>query len=639
MDSNIKPESYRTRNISDRRLAEISYIRKLNTRMVFFALPFYIFFTVFFYFLGNTIQTFIFLLLTINAVIAQILGSILLKDLKSLTISRQIALTIAFGLLAISLITGLLSDDVFISYPWIYFYPIIAIIFFGGRPGLICALLFSIITVVVIYLLDLPELNAWNIKMFKLNSAVSLLSLLGLGFISEKTRVNMRNDLLDARNRYKAAERKQRETNVDLKKEIELRAQSEKALAQSEIHYRTLFEESTASLWEEDWSKVKAYLKRLPDDALNDLEDYFEKNPHEKKACFYRVQVTSVNKATLDLYEAKSEEILIHNVQKILPVENIDWIAERIVAIYNQGHYDGEISVKTLSGRVLHLLVKSAIVSGHEKSWEKVYTSVYDITEKVTMDQEKKRVEKQLQHTRQIQSIASLASGISQQFDNSLSLIYGNLDLLKQNIHADENNAQFIGAIKEASDHIGEFTDQLLAYSEGFKYQPKEYSANDLIQELLHTSKITRESSTPISTKFTPDVYLAASDVTQIKMVVESVLANAVESMNGGGKITISTLTTTISHGQIETDIGLEPGRYAIISVEDQGIGMDEKTLQQMFEPFFTTKSVGRGLGMATAFGIVRNHDGIITVESEPNKGTTVMIYLPGTDAPAQAST
>ena len=95
--------------------------------------------------------------------------------------------------------------------------------------------------------------------------------------------------------------------------------------------------------------------------------------------------------------------------------------------------------------------------------------------------------------------------------------------------------------------------------------------------------------------------------------------------------MTIHTQNITLSEGDIVTDKGLKPGRYALITIEDQGIGMDEHTQQRIFEPFFSTKFVGRGLGLAAAFGIIRNHDGIITVHSEPEKGTRVMIYLPGT--------
>jgi len=444
----------------------------------------------------------------------------------------------------------------------------------------------------------------------------------------------MRNELLDARNRYKTAEEGQRKTNLELKNEIELRNLSEKALAQSEIHYRTLFEESTVSLWEEDWSDVKAHLQKLPPEATNDFNKYFQQHPEEKENCFNKMRLKSVNRATLDLFHIESKETLVDNAKEILASDYLDWIVERFISIYHTGHYDGEISIKDLSGRSLHILVRSSIVSGYETTWKMVYTSIYDITDKVAMEREKERVEKQIQHTRQIQSIASLAGGISQQFNNSLAVIFGHLDMLVRNTQADNSLKRHIHSIKKASNHMSSLTDQLLAYARGGKYQPKDFSVNDLIREIIHDRKEKKECAVTISTKLDPGVFLVSSDITQIKMVLEAAIANALEATGENGEVTISTQKIVVLEDGVETDLGLKAGGYALITIQDQGVGMDEDTKQRIFEPFFSTKFIGRGLGMAAAFGIVKNHDGIISVHSEQNKGTQVMIYLPGTDGP-----
>ena len=132
-------------------------------------------------------------------------------------------------------------------------------------------------------------------------------------------------------------------------------------------------------------------------------------------------------------------------------------------------------------------------------------------------------------------------------------------------------------------------------------------------------------------THFEEEVSLSGADNTQIRTVLEAVLANAVEAMPNGGDVLIATCYRMLAEGPKGPDGALPAGLYAAITIADQGVGMDEEACRRIFEPFFSTKFVGRGLSMAAAYGIVRNHDGMIEVRSAPAKGTQVTIYLPGT--------
>ncbi|MBI5895650.1 MAG: hypothetical protein HZB24_06485 [Desulfobacterales bacterium] len=152
---------------------------------------------------------------------------------------------------------------------------------------------------------------------------------------------------------------------------------------------------------------------------------------------------------------------------------------------------------------------------------------------------------------------------------------------------------------------------------------------------MLKTSKLARNPAIQITTRFEEGLRLTGGDLTQIRSVLEAVLANAVEAMPNGGEVVIATHGQKLDEGPKGPDGPLAPGRYAVITVADQGTGMDEETRQRIFEPFFSTKFVGRGLGMAAADGIVRNHDGLIEVKTALNQGTQVMIYLPGADPAA----
>ena len=158
---------------------------------------------------------------------------------------------------------------------------------------------------------------------------------------------------------------------------------------------------------------------------------------------------------------------------------------------------------------------------------------------------------------------------------------------------------------------------------------PETFSVNDLIEAILASDRIEPGPSIKVNLKLAPDIYTASSDITQIEMVIEAVVSNALESMTVEGQLTISTRNMKVA-ADSEPTAGLPSGNYALIQVMDSGVGMDEQTCARIFEPFFTTKIFGRGLGMAAAYGIVQNHNGMITVDSTPEQGTCVTIYLPG---------
>jgi len=626
-----KQERDQGTGFSDRRLTEIAYHKKMNRRLAVFAAPSFLFFAGSHHYLGNTIQSLIFSTLFINAV-AGVLIAFYLEDLKRQIRLKQVSSAIAFGLLGSSLIVGLLSDDVYIFFPWVFTFPIAVVLFFGERVGGICALFFCLAATIIILTLTLPPWTFWASKMIKLNTGLSIFSLFFIALISERTRVRIRNNLLKAQNEYKMAERRQRETNVELQHEIELRKESEKALAQSEIRYRALFEESAVSLWEEDWSGVKQFMDDLPQEATDDFISYFKANNDQFLRCIETIQVTGVNRSTLNLYGADTTDTLLNNLPTIMPPKPRKFMAERIVALYETGRHKDQIDARTLDQTPLHLLESTNIPAGFEETWTKVFTSVYDVTEQVAVERERKRVEEKFQNARQIQAIATLAGGIAHQFNNALAIIKGNLDILEISLQANKEELGFVKVLKNTSERMHRLTEQLLAYAQGGKYQPSAFSTNNLIKSMLDSDAVPITSSVQISTVLSPDIFMSDGDITQIRMVLEAVLANAVESMNDGGKVTISTKYHHIDRETADPDLQLPSGGYTVIEVQDTGMGMDDQTCQRIFEPFFSTKFVGRGLGMAAAFGIVRNHDGMITVTSKQNHGTCVKIFLPCLD-------
>jgi signal transduction histidine kinase len=615
------------------RLAEIAYHQRQNRLVIYVATPSLLFYGGFYYSLGSYFQALLFVLMLASSYVGLFVGYRLTKTVRSATIHKRVNAGIWFALLAINLLSGLWDKNIYyIVLPWIFLYPMAAIMFLGRRLGCAVGISFSVLALAFFFINDIPPLDANSIKLLQFSIPGSVLSILIVSVIYEKIRMKVQDDLAISENQYKLAEQRQRETNVELEREIERRRQSEKALAESELHYRALFEESDVALWEEDWSLVKTYLDCLAKDYSGDLSAYFREHPQSLMHVAALIKTTAANRAALKLFEIDKADQMPVNLFWLLKDLLQDFLLTQITSLNAQGRHHAEISGRTAGGRDIHLMVSSALPAGYEESWGKVFTSIYDLTERIAIEKEKKRVDEQMQSARQIQAIATLAGGIAHQFNNALAVIYGSLDLLEMNAQGNLENRRFITSLKTSAGRMSRLTDQLLAYAEGGKYQPQHFSVNDLVCDLINSKMMVRDSSIQVLTKLSNDIRLTTGDITQIKMVIEVVLANAFEALTQGGEVKITTGRTLIADGQSLNQQLPKAGDYIFISVQDNGGGMKEETLQRIFEPFFTTKIYGRGLGMAAAFGIVRNHDGMITVDSELGKGTNVIIYLPSAE-------
>jgi len=225
-------------------------------------------------------------------------------------------------------------------------------------------------------------------------------------------------------------------------------------------------------------------------------------------------------------------------------------------------------------------------------------------------------------------AVSNLAGGIAHQFNNNLFVITANLELLEMKGSQDPNRAQRIEAIKESARRMTEMTRQLLDYARGRKYQPRPISLTDLVRARLPYIQRALSPSVRLKADLCAEVWKTNADPAQMQTVLEALLANAVEAVNDGGRIGIACCNKVLPVKK-KTRPGLNPGDYVSMQIQDNGMGMDQETLRRVFEPFYTTKFVGRGLGLAAAYGIVKNHDGWIGVESKLGQGTIVRIDLP----------
>jgi len=246
-----------------------------------------------------------------------------------------------------------------------------------------------------------------------------------------------------------------------------------------------------------------------------------------------------------------------------------------------------------------------------------------------------KRMEQQLKQTEKFESIGTLAGGIAHDFNNLLMGIQGRASLMSADIKPSHSHSEHLNAIEDYIRSATDLTRQLLGFARGGKYEVKPTDINELVSNSANMFGRTKKEIR-IHTKLQTPPPVVAVDRGQIEQVMLNLYVNAWQAMPDAGDLYLETKIVTLDQAYCKP-YQAKPGRHAKVSVTDTGIGMDELTSQRIFDPFFTTKEKGRGtgLGLASAYGIIKNHDGIITVYSEVGHGTTFNIYLPLTEKKA----
>ncbi len=256
---------------------------------------------------------------------------------------------------------------------------------------------------------------------------------------------------------------------------------------------------------------------------------------------------------------------------------------------------------------------------------------VVDITERRRAEEEKAKLEEQLRQAHKMESVGRLAGGIAHDFNNMLHAILGNVYLALEEIPLGSPARQSLDEISNCAQRSADLTRQLLAFARQQAIAPKVLDLNKTVEGLLKLLR--RLIGEDIHLVWCPasSLWPVKLDPTQMDQILANLCVNARDAINGVGKITIKTERAVFDEAYCAKNPGFVPGDYLLLAVSDDGCGMDKETLSQIFEPFFTTKSVGKGtgLGLATVYGIVKQNNGFIHVDSHLGKGTTFNIYLP----------
>jgi len=335
-------------------------------------------------------------------------------------------------------------------------------------------------------------------------------------------------------------------------------------------------------------------------------------------------KLLEVNDACCRMTGYNETELLSMHVVDLEGNMNQDEIAAKIDEVKRLGYSRFETKYRCKNGSLYDVEVTVQYLADEN---EKLFIISRDISESKRME----KLQRQLIQAQKMESVGSLAGGVAHDFNNMLSIILGNVELLQNTIDQDNPLFPRVDGIKKAAQRSADLTRQLLAFARRQTIAPKILNLNHSIEGMLKMLK--RLIGEDIDILWCPKkhLWLVKMDTSQIDQILANLCINARDAIEDIGKVTIETDNICFDNDYCREHRGFTPGEFVLIAVSDNGCGMDKETIDKLFEPFFTTKRRGKGtgLGMATVYGIIKQNKGFINVYSELGQGTTFKLYLP----------
>ena len=393
------------------------------------------------------------------------------------------------------------------------------------------------------------------------------------------------------------------EINRDLNEEVARHRRTEKALNQSENKYRSI---------------------------LENMEDGYYEVDLEGNFIFFNATMARI-------LDWPQDELLGLNFTKLTDKETAAKVHRVFNQVFNTGKpaKSADYQLVKKDGATALLDISVSLIRDIHNRITGFRGVVRDITDRHAAELEKRDLELKLLQAQKMEAMGTLAGGVAHDFNNLLMGLQGNVSLMLLELGQDnpvfERMKKLEGFVKDATG----LTRQLLGFARGGKYEVTTTDINQLVRKTLEIFGRTRKGIR--ISKVLGDIWPVDVDQGQIEQVLLNLYVNAGQAMPKGGTLKVATRNVYLDHTFVAPH-GLKNGRFVKTSVTDTGIGMDMPTQQKVFDPFFTTKDIGRGtgLGLSSAYGIMKNHGGVINVFSEPGKGSTFNIYLPASDNDVQ---
>jgi PAS domain S-box-containing protein len=405
---------------------------------------------------------------------------------------------------------------------------------------------------------------------------------------------------------------RERASKEELRREMEERARAEEALRESERAYRLLAENATDVIWTLDPRTLR---------------------------------FTYVSPSVQRMLGLSPEEAVAQGAQGALHPDCLRTVTQALQEEIERDGQEGvdpkrsrmfELRQRNRDGAYVWVEVTVAFLRDEAGRPVGVLGVSRDIQQRKLAEEEKERLQNRLRESQRMEALASLAGGIAHQFNNALSVILGQVEILEEDLLRGQNEE--FQPIRASARRMVELTSQLLAYARGGRYQARVLPTARWVRGTLDLVAHLLPQAVQVETDLREGLHPVEADEAQLQMVLSAVIFNAAEAIEDHGHVHISSKNLDSAPADPGFPPDLRPGPHVQVTVEDSGKGMDEEERSRIFDPFFTTKFQGRGLGMAAAYGVVRNHGGWIDVASEPGRGTTVRILLPAAEKVEEAA-
>ena len=383
---------------------------------------------------------------------------------------------------------------------------------------------------------------------------------------------------------------------VFIARDITERKQAERELRRSEEKYRGIFDDSVAPIF----------------------------------VFGHDLQFVDVNQAGLDLLGYSREELLTMRAQ------DMDVDPARLAPGQAQMEKTGRLvnfehQLRRRDGTVITVLSNARPLTDDAGHFVGMLSTAFDVTDRKRAEAEKQDLEAKLAQAQKMESIGRLAGGVAHDFNNLLAVQLGYCELMAEKLHPADPLVDWLSEIRACAEKAAGLTRQLLAFGRKQMLQPSEFDLNALVTGIDRLLRRVIGEDVRLVTTTSPQPAIVRADTGQIEQVLINLAANARDAMPRGGRLTIEVSLMTIEEAFAQIQEGATAGPYVVLAVSDTGTGMDEETRTRIFEPFFTTKerAEGTGLGLSTAYGIVRQSGGFLQVYSEVGIGSTFRIFLP----------
>ena len=349
-----------------------------------------------------------------------------------------------------------------------------------------------------------------------------------------------------------------------------------------------------------------------------------------------------VNQHCLELLGARASNIVGRTAFDVYPIASA-----RIFNTNDKAVLTGNTVVSTTEevefNGAAHTLLTSRFPIPRENGDRLIGAVSMDITEMKRAEEERRQIELQMQQAQKLESLGVLGGGIAHDFNNLLVGILGHAELARAQTAAGNPASEHIGKVITTAKRAAELANQLLAYTGegGLVVEPCDLTV--MVKEMTDLLNVSISKKVALVYDLASSLAVIECDSTQIRQIIMNLIVNASDAIgNNQGEVALRTGVRRCGRGELESIGGKAAhpaGDYVFLQVQDSGCGMDAETLSHIFDPFFTTKFTGRGLGLAALMGIIRNHQGAVTVDSTPGSGTIFTVYFPASDLPVRQAT